>query len=414
MKLMVAGAAALPVRAEDSRTTAQEKFLEEMTRGACGYFWEHANATTGQVRDRALASGAKESRKMASIAATGFGLTALCIADKRKYWPHEAIAERVLTTLKYHWEQLPQEHGFYYHFSDMETGKRAGKCEVSSIDTSLLLCGVLTARAHFGPMGAVGAQIAEYATKIYERVDFGWMLNGGETFSMGWKPEGGFLKARWNMYAEEMMLYLLAVGSKTHGVDAKCWDKFRRPVVEFGGFKYLSGAATLFTHQYSHAWFDFRRQRDAYADYFGNSILATRAHKAFCLGMKNWYSEDYWGISASDWEGGYAGWGGPPAQGPIDGSVVPNAAAGSLPFLPADCLHVLMAMKEKYPRAWGKYGFTDAFHPVMDWYDRDVLGIDLGIGLLMAENLRTGFVWETFMRNAEMRVAMKRVGFKRY
>jgi len=146
----------------------------------------------------------------------------------------------------------------------------------------------------------------------------------------------------------------------------------------------------IFTHQYSQAWYDFRGKRDAYADYFENSVTATRAHKAFCLSYPKWYSEDYWGVTASDYERGYTAWGGPPAQGPLDGTVVPSAAAGSLAFLPADCLSVLRDLRAKWgKRAWGRYGFVDAFHPAANWYDSDVLGIDQGISVLMAENLRS-------------------------
>jgi len=142
-------------------------------------------------------------------------------------------------------------------------------------------------------------------------------------------------------------------------------------------------------------------------------VTATRAHKAFCLAHPDWFSEDYWGVSASDSEGGYVEWGGPPAIGPLDGTVVPCAAAGSLPFLPADCIAVLRAMRSKWgQRAWGRYGFVDAFHPTASWYDPDVLGIDQGISVLMAENLRSGFVWDTFMSNPECVRAMQLAGFK--
>jgi hypothetical protein len=238
------------------------------------------------------------------------------------------------------------------------------------------------------------------------------MLNGGKTFSMGWHPETGFLEARWSHYCELMMIYLLAIGSPSHAVAPEYWNNFTRPVIHYAGFDYISGNDPLFTHQYSQAWYDFRYKSDAYADYFANSIKATRAHKAFCLSYPNWYNEDYWGVTASDFAGGYTAWGGPPAQGPLDGTVVPAAAAGSLAFLPRDCLAVLRAMRSKWGKhAWGRYGFVDAFHPAADWYDADVLGIDQGISVLMAENLRSGLVWEWFMRNPESVGAMKQAGF---
>jgi hypothetical protein len=238
------------------------------------------------------------------------------------------------------------------------------------------------------------------------------MQNGGQALSMGWHPDSGFLPDRWNHYCELMMIYLLAIGSPSHPIAPQCWASFTRPIVHYKHFAYNSGPDPLFTHQYSHAWFDFRNQRDAYADYFQNSITATRAHKAFCLDHPEWFSNDYWGVSASDVPGGYAAWGGPPAMGPLDGSVVPCATAGSLPFLPHDCLHVLTAMRARYgSKAFTRYGFVDAFHPAADWYDPDVLGIDQGITVLMAENLRTNLVWSTFMRNPECLHAMALAGF---
>jgi hypothetical protein len=386
-----------------------EAFLDDLERQGCLFFWEQASAKTGQILDRARndRSGGRDPRRMASIASTGFGLTALCIADKRGYLPHAQIVERVKTTLEWHLNRLPEVHGFFYHFTDIETGERFPGSELSSIDTSLLLCGILTARAYFED-----EQIHARAQQIYERVDWPWMLNGGKTFSMGWQPDTGFLHARWEHYCELMMIYLLAIGSPTHAIAPEYWNNFTRPVIHYAGYDYIGGNDPLFTHQYSQAWYDFRYKNDAYADYFANSIKATRAHKAFCLSYPKWYNEDYWGITSSDFAGGYTAWGGPPAQGPLDGSVVPSAAAGSLAFLPADCLRVLRGLRSKWGKyAWGRYGFVDAFHPAANWYDPDVLGIDQGISVLMAENLRSELVWNTFMRNPESVSAMQRAGF---
>jgi hypothetical protein len=386
-----------------------DKFLDEMERQGCLFFWEQASPATGQVLDRARndLNGSRDPRRMASIAATGFGLSALCIADKRGYLSHAEVVERVRTTLEWHLNKMPEVHGFFYHFTDIETGKRFGGCELSSIDTALLLCGVLTAHSYFSD-----PKIQSLAKQIYERVEWPWMLNNGPTFSMGWKPESGFLDSRWSKYCELMMIYLLAIGSPTHAVSPDHWNNFTRPVIEYKGMRYIGGDDPLFTHQYSQAWFDFRGKRDAYANYFENSVTATKAHKAFCLSMPKWYSEDYWGITASDSEQGYTAWGGPPALGQIDGTVVPCAAAGSLPFLPADCIAVLRSLRSKWgAKAWGRYGFVDAFHPAGNWYNPDVLGIDQGIGVIMAENLRTGMVWDTFMRNPEAQHAMQLAGF---
>ncbi len=386
-----------------------QAFLDDLERQGCLFFWEQASPLTGQVLDRARndLAGARDPRRMASIAATGFGLTALCIADHRGYLPHAQVVERVRTTLDWHLNQFPEVHGFFYHFSDIETGKRVDGVELSSIDTALLLCGVLTARAYFDD-----PRIHSLAQQIYQRVDWPWMLNGGKTFSMGWHPDKGFLDSRWDKYCELMMIYLLAIGSPTHPVAPEFWSHFERPVIHYKGYDFISGNDPLFTHQYSHAWYDFRNKRDAYANYFTNSVTATRAHKAFCLSYPNWYNEEFWGITASDYQGGYTAWGGPPAQGPLDGSVVPSAAAGSLAFLPVECISVLKAMQAKWGKqAWGRYGFVDCFHPAANWYDPDVLGIDQGISVLMAENLRSSFVWETFMRNQECSQAMAKAGF---
>jgi hypothetical protein len=391
-------------------SSEDELFLDDLERQACLFFWEQGSPTTGQILDRARndLTGARDPRRMASIASTGFGLTALTIADRRGYIPHAEIVERVRTTLNWHLNSLPEVHGFFYHFTNIETGKRWARCELSPIDTSILLCGVLTARAWFDD-----AQIQSLAQQIYERVDWPWMLNGGAAFAMGWHPETGFISARWDHYCELMMIYLLAIGSPSHPVSPDVWKSFARPIQQYSGLEYISGEDPIFVHQYSHAWFDFRGKRDAYTNYFDNSVTATRAHKAFCLSMPNWYNENYWGITASDSVRGYTVWGGPPSRGMIDGTVVPCAPAGSLAFLPAECLAVLRAMRAKSgAQAWGRYGFVDAFHPAANWYNPDVLGIDLGISVLMAENLRTGQVWNTFMRNPEVGRAMQLAGFR--
>jgi len=392
-------------------------FLEELTHRGCMYFFEQADAVSGQVLDRAankVSSGAfDKERSIASIAATGFGLSALCIAEKRGYIPSDQVKTRVQATLQFHLNKMPHQHGFLFHFNDVRSGGPFGFSEVSSIDTAIFLCGALTCRAYFTDDSAQSKDIVDLATQLYDRVDWLWMLNGGDTFAMGWRPATGFIQSRWNHYCELMMLYLLAIGSTTHPVPPLTWDAFTRPPVVYEQFEYIGGADPLFVHQYSHAWFDFANKRDAYANYFENSVSATEAHKAFCLSLGRGYSDDYWGVSASDWEHGYVAWGGPPLMGPVNGSVVPCAAAGSLPFLPAECIHALRAMKDRFGvDAWGRYGFCDAFHPELLWYDPDALGIDIGIGVLMAENLRTGLIWKTFMRNPEAVEAMNLCGFQ--
>jgi hypothetical protein len=246
-------------------------------------------------------------------------------------------------------------------------------------------------------------------------MDWGWLLHGDKTLSMGWTPEHGFIRAHWDSYSELMMVYLLGLGVGSGAMSTEVWDAWTRPIFEFNGIRYIGSHAPLFVHQYSHAWFDFRGKRDKYADYFMNSVIATKVHKLWCLELARQfpdYSEDLWGITASDSVRGYAVWGGPPAMGRIDGSVVPCATGGSLPFLPEETMRVLRNMRSKYDKdAWKRYGFVDAFNPLTNWYSRDVIGINVGIILAMAENARTGFVWEQFMKNDVAKNGMQRAGF---
>lgn len=399
----------MPPPAGDGYPGTDDQLLDEIERAGFLYFWEQADPNTGQVKDRALAAG-NDNRTISSIAATGFGLTALCIGEQRGYLSSAQILTRVQNTLQFILNQLPGQNGFYFHFVDMTTGTRAWSSEVSSIDTAILMCGVLTCRAHFQD-----AQVVSLATQIYQRVDWAWMLNGGATLSMGWTPENGFLTARWDHYSELMMLYLLAIGSTTHPIPASSWSAWLRPGMSYQGLNYISGADPLFVHQYSHAWFDFRNKKDAFTNYFQNSSTATQAHKLFCESLASQfsdYSSDLWGITASDSAHGYTAWGGPPLLGAVDGTIVPCATGGSLPFLYTDTIHVLRWIRGHYPSAWQKYGFVDAFNPLTNWQDTDVLGIDLGIMVLMAENQRTGFVWQRFMQNAEAAAAMTLAGFQ--
>jgi len=394
----------------DGYPGTDEQLLDEIERAGFLFFWEQADPSTGQIKDRSRADG-NDTRDISSIAATGFGLTGLCIADSRGYAPTTQLRDRVRTTLDFLANQMPHVNGFFYHMVDMNTGARAWQSELSSIDSAILLCGVLTCRQHFNTT----TEIVNLATQIYQRFDFNWMLNGGPTLSMGWTPESRFLPYRWDTYSELMMLYLQAIGSTTFPIPASSWDAWARPTLSYQGLTYISPNAPLFVHQYSHAWIDFRNRRDAYADYFQNSATATQAHKLFCLSLRSQfahYSDDLWGITASDSVNGYVVWGGPPAIGPIDGTVVPCATAGSLPFVFAETMRVLRNIRLNYPNAWRRYGFVDAFNPARNWYNPDVIGINQGITMLMAENARTRFVWNTFMKNAEIQDAMTKVGFR--
>lgn len=390
----------------------QNRLLDEIERAGCLYFWEQSNSQTGLVRDRFTVYGTDRGG-VSSIAATGFGLTALCIAESRGYLSHPQARDRVLTTLRFLWKKLPNHRGFFYHFADMNTGARQWDSEVSSVDTAILLCGVLTCRHFFHH-----DEITNLSHEIFNRVDWTWLSEDTSLLPHGWMPEVGFLPYWWDGYSELMMMYLLGMGSSSHPLAAEAWNAWKRLTFEYDGLRYIGAFAPLFVHQYSQAWFDFRYKRDRYADYFENSVVATEVHRRFCLELAKEfpdYSENLWGITASDSRYGYVGWGGPPAVGPIDGTVVPCATGGSLPFLPQECLRVLSSMKNRYSdAAWSRYGFVDSFNPLKKWYDTDVIGIDVGITIVMAENARTGLIWEIFMKSEEARRGMMRAGFKPY
>jgi hypothetical protein len=383
--------------------------LNEIQRTAFEYFWNEANAETGLILDRASADGNTDC-DISSIAALGFGLTALCIGHQREYRSRAEIEQRVTRTLDFLANHVPTEHGLFYHYLDPATGRRAVRSEISPIDTAILLCGVLTCRQYFS-----GEQIGRDATTIYDRVDWPWALNSGKTFALDWTPDRGFNHHRWDSYCESMMLYLLAMGSSTHPISPECWHAINRPKMIYRGHQYISSPAPLFVHQFSHAWFDFRYKHDEYANYFENSVIASLAHREFCEELSHrfpCYSKDVWGISASESSEGYVAWGGPPILGPIDGSIVPAASAGSLAFLFRESMTVLQNLRAYYGKQiWKEYGFVDAFNPLTGWVSRDVIGIDVGITMLMAENARTQFVWNTFMRNPEASKAMELAGF---
>ncbi len=387
----------------------EEQFLDELERGIFLFFWEQANPDTGLVKDRCNAR-VQDASVVGSIASTGFGLTAICIAEKRGFVSYPDARRRVLATLAYLWHKLPTHRGFFYHFANINTGERIWDSEVSSIDTAMLLCGILTCKQHFPDK-----DIVQLAHAIFDRVDWSWLSEDTSLLSQGWTPESGFLPYKWDDYSELMMIYLLGMGATLHPLRPEAWEAWKRIRFEYEGLRYIGSFAPLFVHQYSQAWFDFRGKRDRYANYFQNSAVATQAHKLFCLSLNKQYpdyTEDLWGITASDSDKGYVVWGGPPAMGPIDGTVVPAAAGGSLPFLPEAAMRVLNTIRSRYPKAWSRYGFVDAFNPLNNWYDTDIVGIDAGVMMLMAENARTSFVWETFMKNIEAQRGMEIAGFK--
>ncbi|MGH7995224.1 MAG: glucoamylase family protein [Opitutaceae bacterium] len=391
-------------------TPADLRLLDGIEQGALRYFIEHSDPHTGLAQDRAPANGSPGDAA-ASISATGFALTAFCIGAHRGWLqPGEAKA-RIERTLRFAADEMPNQHGWFYHFVDPRTGRRAYDSEISTIDTALFLQGAVFAREYLRDPAADA-----YVRRIYRRIDWRWALNGGLTLSHGWLPETGFIPYRWDSYSELMGMYLLGLGAPSRPLPAECWRAWkRRPLERFDGQTFIQ-CGPLFTHQYAQAWFYFRGRHDAFADYWQNSVDATLDQRAWSAAQHarfHHWSKNLWGLTASDGEHGYMAWGTPgPEPDESDGTLVPCAPAGSLPFAPRDCLTSLHDMlKTGGPGVWGRYGFVDSFNPETGWVDPDVIGIDQGISMIMAENLRSGLVWRTFMEAPEVRRAMKIAGF---
>ncbi len=392
-------------------TDADNPFFNDLEQRGLQYFNEHSDAVTGLTRDRAPTDGTS-SYSPASIAATGFALTAWCVGDSRGWMSHDEVMSRTLTVLHFIHDHVEQEHGWIYHFVDAHTGQRMWRSEASTIDTALFLKGALFAREYLHD-----AEVTQLVNDLYNRIDWTWAMNGGTTLTHGWRPEGGFLKGRWDSYSELLGMYLLGIGAPSKALPAETWKAWRRgPVVTYHNLTFIQ-CPPLFTHQYPQAWFDFRGRSDGLTDYWQNSVNATLAQREWCAEMATSFtrwSHDLWGVTASDSAKGYVDWGAPQAASTnLDGTVVPCAPGGSLPFAPRECLRALRTMKEIGGDAvWGRYGFADAFNPQTGWVSRDVIAIDVGITLLMAENARSGFVWQYFMQAPEVKRGMALAGFK--
>lgn len=414
-------AAALPVLSSLRTPTSDsdDAFLEDLSFRAFLFFVEHSDPDTGLVLDRVRANGEKipgRNLEAASVALTGFALTALCIASDRRWMDPNQLRERVRATLRHFAYDQGHVQGWYYHFVNRKSGERVWNSELSTIDTALLLAGVLIAQQYYRD----DHEIFDLASPIYERVDFTWMLDKQTgLLHMGWRPETGFLRAEWAAYDEQAILYVLGIGSPSYAIPASSWYRFDRPVIENFGYRVV-GRGPLFTHQYSQAWLDLAGLRDGPPfgiDYFQNSVAATYAHRAYCLSLRSLYpnySENLWGITASDSDIGYLIWGDPLSRRDVDGTVVPCAAGGSLMFAPEICLPALRYMRAKFGQhVYGRYGFADAFHPQTLWVDPDVVGIDVGVTLLSAENLRSKRIWHWFNRSPYIQRATEQL-FQRY
>jgi hypothetical protein len=412
---------------------APDVYIEDTARRAFDYFWEEANPQNGLVKDRSRDGAAS------SIAAVGFGLSAITVAVDRGWITREAAVERTLTTLDF-FATCPQGdatsgvcgyRGFFYHFLNMQTGHRAGTNELSTIDTALLLGGVLHAAQYYDGDGAE-ADIRARADQIWRRVEWDWATPRDPLVALGWRPESGFIGFDWRGYNEAMILYVLGLGSPTHPLDDGAWDGWTSTYDgdwgTFYGYTFLS-FPPLFGHQYSHVWIDFRDIQDDYMrekgiTYFENSRRATLASRAYSVanprGFPN-YSAEEWGLTASDQPpnlscganptSGYCAHGAPPAQ-TDNGTITPTAAGGSYAFTPELSREALRTFYARYYNGlWGDYGLKDAYNVAESWFATDYLGIDQGPILLMIENERTGAIWESFMTHPDVRVGLERAGF---
>lgn len=377
-----------------------DALVEAVARKTFSYLWNEANPANGLIRDRST----KDSP--CSIAAVGFGLSAIPVGIERGWITRDEGYERTLTTLKtFANGGVEGKNGFYYHFVDMSEGCRFGDCEISSIDTALFLAGALTAGQYFA-----GTEVEALANKVYEAADWQWMMNEGDTLSMGWKPEIGFLSARWNSFNEGLLAYVLAIGSPTYPIPASAWDCIFRPVNE----NYISlPQETLFVYQYPAAWVDFRNKEDSYANYFNNAATATRMNRLFAVLRRfnySTYDMDIWGLSACDGPAGYKAYGA--SEGNHDGTVAPYASIASMPFTPGLSVAAIRAMLQREGGLiWGDYGFVSGFNVDQNWYSGQHVGIDQGIIVLMLENYRSELIWQHFMAHPAIAGAMDRIGF---
>ena len=433
-------------------STQAAAFLDTVQLRTFHYFWDLPNPANGLTPDRS------PTPSFSSIAAVGFGLTAYPIGVERGYITRDQARQRALTTLRFFWT-APQGpgatgvtgyKGFFYHFLDMNSGLRYQAVELSTIDTALLLAGVLTCQSYFTGTDSVETAIRAVADSIYRRIDWQWAANHPPTITLGWTPEGGFLQYDWQGYNEAMLVYILALGSPTHPADSTAWAAWTAGYHwgTFEGQTYL-GFGPLFGHQYTHVWVDFRLIQDPYMrahgiDYFENSRRATYAQRAYAIanpGAWQGYGDRIWGLTASDGPanttlvlGGqsrqfHTYW----ARGASftgiedDGTIAPTAAGGSIPFAPEIAIPALWAMRGIYgANLFSTYGFLDALNPTftasgaaqqgrvdprLGWFDTDYLGIDQGPILAMTENYRTGLVWRLLRGNPYIVHGLCRAGF---
>lgn len=407
--LAILGAFPYPVAAEE-KAASEGEFLNAIQERAFRYFEKEKNPYNGLVRDSASNREGGVSNAPASIAAVGFALTAYPVGVERGWMGRGAARELTKRTLEFFLGEAPEHNGFFYHFLDFETGKRVNASELSPIDTALFLAGALFAAEYYED-----PEIRELVRKIYERVDFEWMLNKGSTLALAWSPETGFSRQRWDHFDESLLLYALATGAPSHPVPPGTWKEVLKPVGSYRDYCLIQ-MPPLFTHQYPHIWLDLKNKNDGFADYFKNSVNATLANRAFCVDQSSkfaGYGPDLWGLSASDGPSGYRAYGAPPGWSVLhDGTVAPTACGSSIVFTPGESVACLRNIYEKYgDKMWGRYGFSDAMNPGKNWASEKVYGIDQGALLLMIENYRSGMIWKFMARSGPVQEGLRKMGF---
>jgi hypothetical protein len=422
-------------------TPELDEFLHRLQHNSFGYFVHEVDRSNGLVLDKTAPGWP------ASIAAVGMALSAYPVGVRRGFLSRDEAIERTLATLRFlaasdqSGSAASSGHrGFYFHFLDMQSGSRAWNCELSSIDTALLIAGVLVNAAFFDAGTQPEAEIRRLAQQLYERVDWAWMLAGRDTLCHGWTPESGFLPFHWQGYDEALILYLLALGSPTHAIKPASYQAWCRSYQwkEVEGISHLH-AGPLFVHQMSHIWCDFRGIRDDFmrahdCDYFENSRRATQVQQRYAIrnpqGFER-YGEFCWGITASDGPGpsqedvdgrprsffGYVARGA--ASGPDDGTLAPWAVAASLPFAPEIVAPTLANLRALHVHAANPYGFKASFNPTfrddagqeVGWVSPFHFGINEGPTVLMIENHRSGMLWSLMRDCPALERGLRRAGF---
>jgi len=402
-----------------------DEFLDMVGEETFWFFWDEANPSNGLIQDRAR-NFTSDIYNHASIASVGFGLTAICVAHSRGWISYNQAYDRILTTLKtFRDGPVVNEHGFFYHFLDMDTGARYGGCEVSSIDTTLFLAGSLFAGQYFK-----GTEVETIAEELYRAANWIWMSDDGahKFVNMSWK-DSAFGSFYWDSFNEGVLLDVLAIGSPTYPKNINCWTDMERKEGTYAGYTliYCRLYNPLFVHQYPHIWIDFRRREYNGVNYFENSKKATLANRQFCINHQDatrnngdeyytTYNSQCWGLTAGDGPDKYHGdYGAEPREAVgDDGTVQPAASAGSTMFTPDESIETLKYMYDNYKSTiWGKYGFCDGFNldRVSDWRSDDVIGISQGATMLAIENYRTGMIWDIFMQIPYVTDALDKMGF---